>query len=131
MSNGTTTAAPPTTSPPAAAAPATASTNWLVAGFDMLESINWAEVGDAFENATVGKSISTAEDVANAISKVLTVAGVPLAGTVSALLPLGEQVLNTIVSVVTGSGGVTSPAATAANTAVNGPAPTLVAPAAS
>lgn len=128
VSNGSSTTAP--AAPAEAVTPATpaaAPTNWLVAGFDMFESINWAEVGDAFENATVGKAVATAEDVANAIVKVATVAGVPFAGTVQTFLPFGEQILNSIMSVVSGTGGPAAPAAAAADVAVNGPAPAATA----
>jgi hypothetical protein len=76
------------------------STSTLTTVLNAFESLNWAEIGAviAAKGANIGQDISTAEDLATAIVSTAAIAGVPVASTVAAALPLAKNLIATAES---------------------------------
>lgn len=107
------------TTPVKAVTTATAPTSTLVTALDMLENFNWAQLGDAIESFAT-EPVTAVEDVANIAVQAATVAGVPFAGTVGAMLPVIEGLFSFLNPFVSAFGG-TSGAAAVTSTAISSP----------
>lgn len=97
-------------------ATSTTSTNILTEALDVLENINFSQIGDAL-SAAVKSPVTGVEDLANVLLQAGAVAGVPFASTAEAMLPVAESLFGFITSLLP----VTSPTQAASAAAISSP----------
>lgn len=100
--------------------PVPVQTNVLVTAFDMLENFNWAQIGDAIKSAETNP-VAAVEQVAGIMVQAATVAGVPFAGSIGAMLPVAENLFGFIQHFLPAFGGAAG-AAAKTSTAISSPA---------
>lgn len=94
-------------------------TSDLTTGLDILENLNFGQIGDAIEQG-LSNPVVAVEDLANTLVKTAASAGIPFAQNIENMLPVADAVISFAAPAVTAAGGTTGAAATAA-TAISSP----------
>lgn len=77
-----------------------APTSWVTSVFSIFGTLNWAEIGAAVEQKSIGAGITAAEHVAEAITTNLASAGNTIALEAEQVLPAAESILGAVLNLI-------------------------------